>query len=142
MNPIHSGKVEKGKLILNNPNRYLVHLCGLEGREVELILRKRKKQRTLQQDRYYFGVVVKCLMNKTGYNKQQMHDALKEKFASTRDEKTGLLIIESTATMDTKRFIEYCDEIKQWADEFFEGDCYIPSPNEVSYDDEYIEESD
>ena len=139
MNPIHSGKVEKGKLILNNPNRYLVHLVRFEGKEVEIVLRKKENQRTLPQNRYYFKVIVEILMGETGYTKQQMHDALKEKFASYRDEKTGLLIIESTAKMKTKRFIQYCDDIKQWAAEFF--GCYIPDPNEVDYDNEPMPET-
>ena len=58
-----------------------------------------------------------------------MHDALKEKFASRRDEKTGLLIVESTAKMDTVRFMKYYDDIQVWAAEFL--DVYIPDPNEA-----------
>ena len=133
MNPVFTGTIEKGKLKLDNPHRYLVHLAKFEGKEIELVLRKKENQRTLPQNRYYFKVIVEILMDETGFNKQQMHDALKEKFASARDEKTGLLIIESTARMKTKRFIQYCDDIKQWAAEFF--GCYIPDPNQVDYQD-------
>lgn len=72
--------------------------------------------------------MVEILCNHTGYDKETMHEALKAKFASRTDPDTGLLVIESTAKMDTKRFNQYYDDIQRWAAEFL--DCYIPSPNE------------
>jgi hypothetical protein len=133
MNPIHSGKVEKGKLILNNPNRYLVHLVGFEGKDVELVLRKKKSQRSLNQNAWYFGVIIEVLREHLGYDKDEIHEALKNKFASKTDERTGLVIVESTARMDTKRFGEYCEQIQRWAAEFLQ--VYIPDPNQVDYEE-------
>ena len=126
--PVLTGRIEKGKLILDSPHRYLVRLSVLNGKLVELILRPRRKQRSINQNAAYWGIVIEILCNHTGYDKDTMHEALKAKFASHQDPDTGLLIIESTAKMDTKRFNKYYEEIQRWAAEFL--DCYIPSPNE------------
>lgn len=129
--PIHTGSVINGKLTLDNPHRYLVHLSALNGKQIELVLRKQRKQRSIQQNAAYWGIVVEILSNHTGYDKETMHQALKSKFASRIDPKTGLRIIESTAKMGTERFNRYYAEIQQWASEFL--GCYIPSPNECDY---------
>ena len=134
MTAIFTGTVEKGKLILDKPNKYLVKLASLEGKKIELVIRKKKSQRSIQQNRAYFGIAVEILSNHTGFSKDEIHDALKQKFASRTDDKTGLTIVESTAKMTTIRFMEYYAGIQQWAAEFL--NCFIPSPNEVDYTDE------
>jgi len=128
MNPIHTGTVTHGKLILDAPQRYLVTLARLEGKPIELVVRRRRSQRSLNQNAAYWGIAVEILSEHTGYDKETMHEALKAKFASRRDEKTGLLIVESTAKMDTKRFNRYYEDIQRWAVEFL--GVRIPSPNE------------
>ena len=128
MNPIFHGRVEKGKLILDSPDRFRVHLSRYEGQAVEVVVRKKKSQRSIQQNKAYFGIAVEILCEHTGFTREEMHDALKQKFASRVDEKTGLTIIESTADMDTVRFCQYYEDIQRWAIEFL--NVYIPSPNE------------
>lgn len=128
MNPVFLGKVEKGKLILDSPDRFRVHLSRYEGQPVEIVIRKKKSQRSLQQNRAYFGIAVEILCEHTGFRREEMHGALKQKFASRIDEKTGLTIIESTADMDTARFCRYYDDIQRWAAEFL--GVYVPDPNE------------
>ena len=136
MNPIHSGKVEKGKQIFDNPHRYLVHTLKFEGKRFEIVLRAPKKQRSNPQNAYYWGVVIEILKTYLeGYTAEEIHEALKIKFASRHDPETGLVVVESTAGMDTKRFNEYFEAIKQWAAEFFDN-CYIPDPNEAEYDEQ------
>lgn len=129
MTPVFRGKIEKGKLALDTPDRFRVHLSRYEGQSVEVVVRKKKSQRSLQQNRAYFGIAVEILCDKTGFNREEMHDALKQKFASRIDEKTGLTIIESTADMDTVRFMKYYDDIQKWAAEFL--GVYVPDPNEA-----------
>ena len=126
--PVFTGRIENGKLILDSPHRYIVRLSALNGKLVELVIRKRRSQRSPNQNAAYWGIVVEILSNHTGYDKDTMHEALKAKFASRTDEKTGLLVIESTAKMNTVRFNRYYSDIQQWAAEFL--GCYIPSPNE------------
>jgi len=133
MTPIFTGEIINGKLKLDNPNRYLVHLSSLNGKKIELVLRRRKSKRSLQQNKAYWGIAIEILKNHLGYDKDEMHHALKVKFASRTDPDTGLVIVESTTKMDTKRFGEYYADIQRWAAEFL--NCYIPSPNEIDYQD-------
>jgi hypothetical protein len=124
------GNIEKGKLILEAPHAYLVYLASLEGKRIELILKKRKSQRSLAQNSYYWGVVIEILSNHTGYESEEMHEALKVKFLSEgTDEKTGLIKVKSTAKMNTDEFIKYTDKIIRWAAQ--DLGVFIPDPNQV-----------
>lgn len=130
MNPVFTGTIEKGKLKFDNPHKYIVRIASLEGKKIELILRQQKSKRSLQYNRYYFGVIVEVLANHLGYDKQSMHDNLKLKFASSPDlSHDGMLIIERTSKMTTVRFMKYCADIQQWAAEFL--GVYLPDPNEI-----------
>lgn len=133
-NPIFTGIVENGKLKLDKPFKYTVRLAQLNGKRVELIVRPEKKQRTNPQNAAYWKLVIEILSSHTGFSKDEIHEAMKVKFASRTDPETGLVIVESTTKMDTKRFIEYYEDIQRWAAEFL--DCYIPSPNECDYEQE------
>ena len=126
--PTFQGVVNKG--VLQVEARFYPYLASLEGQKVEIVVRKRKSKRSLEQNAAYWGIVVESLADHLGYDKDTMHHALKEKFASRRDDR-GLLIVESTAKMDTKRFNKYYEDIQRWAAEFL---CFrIPDPNEVDF---------
>jgi len=132
MIPIHTGKVEQGKLILFNHQKYLAQVLKLEGKEIELTVRQKKKQRSNDANRYYWGVIVEIISEHIGYDREETHFNLKLKFASQPDaEKDGMVRAKSTADMDTKEFSQYCDSIKRWAAEFL--GVYIPDPGECEY---------
>ena len=132
MNPILKGKVAQGKLILDQPSKYLVRLSQLEGKRIELVIRKEKSQRSLDQNSYYWGCVVEILSKFCGYEAEEMHEALKEKFLSAPEiDAHGLRKIKSTAKLNTAEFTEYLDKIKRWASQ--ELSVYIPDPNEADY---------
>jgi hypothetical protein len=75
-------------------------------------------------------------MEWSGYDKDEMHQALKEKFL--RIEKVeGLPSTRSTADLTTLEFMDYIDEIVRWA--ATQG-VDIPEPSEVTTrGDVYIE---
>ena len=129
MNPVLYGKVERGKLVLDYPEQLVVRLASLEGKRVEVIVRKETKTRTNQQNRYLFGVVYAIISDCTGYDPEQVHDAMKVKFASKHLD-NGLVITERTSKMTTERMTQYIDDIKRWASEFL--GCYIPDAGEVA----------
>jgi hypothetical protein len=130
--PIHRGKVEKGKLILEDPSRYLLRIASLEGKRVELSLKKYRENRSDNQNRYYWAVVVELLANHCGYAPEEMHEALKIKFLSSqpRDEH-GLVKIGSTARLNTDEFIQYTNKIVIWA--ATELQVFIPDPSQVEF---------
>jgi hypothetical protein len=51
LSPILYGKVEKGKLILDYPEKFIVRLASLEGKRVEVVVRKETNTRTSQSNR-------------------------------------------------------------------------------------------
>jgi len=84
INPIFRGTIREGKINLDNPARFAAHLKNYEGKRVEVVLRKEKSQRSLNQNSYYHGVVVKTLSDFTGYDPEEMHEVLKFKFLRIR----------------------------------------------------------
>jgi hypothetical protein len=128
--PIHRGKVTQGKMILDNQSRFLVCLSRLEGKEIEVTVRKKKAQRSLEQNKAYWGIAVEILSDHLGYERDETHDLLRAKFLSRVDDK-GLMIIRSTTSLSTVEFMEYYEKIQRWAASFL--NCYIPSPGECDY---------
>jgi hypothetical protein len=126
MNPVFSGIIEKGKIKLDNHNRYLVQISRLEGQRIEVVLRKQKAARSNNQNSYYWGVCLEILSNHLGYTADEMHEILKFKFLKTV--KADMEYIKSTTKLNTAEFEEYLTKIKQWA--AAELNCYIPDPNE------------
>ena len=97
-----------------------------EGTILELVV-KEVENRTQLQNSYYWGQVIgspsiegSLLSNETfqGYTKQELHEALKEKFE-----------VKSTAGMEQEEFTEYINKIIRWAAEFAE--IYIKEPEDV-----------
>ena len=73
------------------------------------------------QNNYYWKCIVQALAEELGYFPDEMHDILKVKFASEwqsviiNDKTIGLQVIKSSATLDTKEFEVYADQIRIWA---------------------------
>ena len=96
------------------------------GTILELVV-KEVESRTQLQNSYYWGQVIgspskegSLLSSETfqGYTKQELHEALKEKFE-----------VKSTAGMEQEEFTEYINKIIRWAAEFAE--IYIKEPEDV-----------
>jgi len=126
--PVFYGQVKKGRVVLDRPDQYLVHVASLEGKLIELTLQKERHIRTLNQNRYYWGVVVEILANHFGYDKDEMHEALKFKFLK-RHEDSALPTVGSTAKLSTVEFGDYIDTVVRWAASEYR--VVIPEANEV-----------
>lgn len=130
--PIFTGTINEGKLILDNPQKYLVQLSYLNGKKIELILRKKRSQRSLQQNSYYWGVVIEILRNHFGYEPEEMHEALKIHFLKLENHKApGLVSVKSTTRLSTDEFNAYVNRVVTWAAQ--EYGVYIPDPRQVEY---------
>jgi hypothetical protein len=129
MNPIYKIKIENGKIYW--PEVYLP-----DG-EYELIIRKPKKGRSSNQNRYYFGVVLRLLSDHTGYSVDDLHETMKSMFNPLRLEfntKKGTEAIrasKSTTELTTVKMEEYLSQIREWASQSL--GVFIPLPNEVDY---------
>ena len=97
-----------------------------EGTILELVV-KEVENRTQLQNSYYWGQVIgspsiegSLMSNEMfqGYTKQELHEALKEKFD-----------VKSTAGMEQEEFTEYINKIIRWAAEF--AGMYIKEPEDI-----------
>lgn len=87
-----------------------------------------KKTRSLSQNKYYWGVVVKILSQHTGYTSDEIHQELARMFLSYTT--GGKKFVKSTAKLNTFDFEQYLEKCRQWA--WKEMNAHIPLPNEVT----------
>lgn len=137
MIPIFKGKVEKGRLIWNDPEKRAVYIASLEGKEIEETIKKAVDRRTTQANKYLWGVCYAIISESTGYDPEQVHIEMKRRFASKRvpyQTQNGIqdefFITESTRKMDSVRFTKYVDDVKKFAAEFL--GLYIPEAGEIA----------
>ena len=84
-------------------------------------VKKQRNNRSKMQNNYYWACIVQPLGESLGYFPDEMHDTLKVKFASEwqsieiNDKQIGLQKVNSTASMNTKDFEVYADQIRIWA---------------------------
>lgn len=91
-----------------------------------LSIKKWYKPRSLQENAYYWGVVIELLCGHTGYTPEEMHDCLKAKFLPHGVDEYGLEHVKSTTKLSTVEFETYMEDIRRWASS--ELDVYIPDP--------------
>jgi hypothetical protein len=128
-NPIFEGSVTGGKLSLDDRERFLNYLYSLEGKRVQVRVEKEVRRRSLNQNQYYWGVVLKLIADHIGAETEEIHDALKYQFAAKRF--IGNLVAPaSTKRLDTIDFEAYLEKVRRWAVE--ELGVVIPLPNEVT----------
>ena len=92
--------------------------------------------RSLMQNRYYWGVVIKYLSKEIGYLPEIIHQYMGKKFLTPvycgMPDSGSLHFHPSTKTLSTKEFDDYIQKIRIWAGEFLSLD--IPLPNQTNYD--------
>ncbi len=126
MNPIFPGKIEKGKLLLDNVSSFNSYKTSFEGKRIQLILRKYKTQRSIPENNYYWGVIIKILADYLGYTPEETHEALKWKFLR----KGGKIeTVRSTTDLTTTEAEIYYENIRIWS--LTEYQVKIPLPNEI-----------
>jgi hypothetical protein len=127
--PIFRGTVEKGRICLDYPGTFKALLARLEGKQIALRVTKHHHSRSLNQNAYYWGIVIPLLAESCGYEDEEMHDALKHRFLRDRaNEKGGLVLVRSSAALNTAEFTEYIEQIRRLAAEM---GVAIPDPAAV-----------
>ena len=139
------GKINKnGDLIIHNRKAFAELLLNLRNKDVEIIISKRRKKRSGNQNRYYWGVLIPCiqqgLFDTQGewLNTEEVHAFLKVhfNFKEITNTSTGEMVKlgKTTTELTTIEFEEYQDKCRQFADEFL--NVIIPLPNtqsEINY---------
>lgn len=134
MTPIFYGQVKNGRLALDKRDKFQKYLLSLNG-AVQLRLEKIKNIRTLAENRYYWGVIVKMVSDAMAVIPDHAHEFLKALFLKSGVDFKGkrYTIVRSTASLSVKEFEEYCEQCRAWAAS--ELETAIPLPNEISLDD-------
>ena len=129
--PIFEGKIKNGKLILREKKGFRIWLDGLEGQEVQAIIRRPQRIRSQNENKYYWGIVVEMISNETGQDKETIHNVLKDLFLKERIflKNKEYEVIKSTAELTTIQFEEFLRQCRQWAS--MELGIYVPEPNEI-----------
>lgn len=131
------GLVTDGKLPAEVSDKIAAVIRRMEGKRVLVTVREQKRRRSLNQNAFYWGVVVEAVtqMFRDAGNyvdPEDVHDFLKlrvGKLAQVFVDPNGEVIKStgSTTKLSTQEFEVYLDRIRAWAAEF---GVVIPLPNE------------
>ncbi len=138
MKPIlnYTGRVTGGQLKIVHRAKFDAELLHLEGDEVEIEVKK-KKRRSGQLNRYYWGVVVALIQEGmidqgNDVSRNDVHYYLKYRFNYKElVNKNGgevIQIPDTTTELTNTQFMEYMEKCKQFAAEFLS--VVIPEPME------------
>lgn len=129
--PLFTGRVlPGGLLVLDRAKDYGAHVRSLRGRFVEVIVRKRRTQRSSQANRFYFGVVIALIAEHCGYEKDEMHEALAMRFLRIEDDPiTGSPRRKRTPHTDTAEFADYVEACIRFGAEL---GVVIPAPGAIA----------
>jgi hypothetical protein len=137
--PIFDGILKDGKPKVLGRERYKFdkYLRMIpDGTFLDIIIRKHEETVSDPLRKYYWAVVAQMIADHVGHSKEAIHEALKLKFSSYVDEKTGLTIIESVFSNESEIAVSkkkvFIQNVRAWASDFL--DMQIPEPNEAYYD--------
>jgi hypothetical protein len=132
----HYGYVHEGKLNLQAPELFKQAIRELEGKDVSLTIDKSTKRSNKQNSYYWSGVIpiIQYGLQQVGVkmSAEQTHDLLKYKFlvedVCTDDGEVLFQTLGSTTKLNTIKFNEYIESIREWAMEYL--GIEVPDPNE------------
>ena len=134
MIPVFRGKRIGKKIKLYKKEQFNTYLMSLP-EDIEVIVRAKRDTRSDQQNRYYWGVVLKIVADETGHTREELHEILKSISMVTKTciQLNGEVygVVRSTTSLNTKEMEDYLSECRQWASQKL--GCYVPLPNEVEY---------
>lgn len=130
---VFTGRITAGKLHVRGWKPLAIRDC-----EVLITVERARATRSLAQNAWYWGCILKLLSDHTGYTVDELHEYCKQRFNSKKVafcDEHGVVKDEETIGLSTTRlnkitFGEYCEAIRQWAAEDLH--VYIPDPNEVA----------
>jgi hypothetical protein len=126
-----TARVENGKMINLNRDKLNTQIHYFEGKDIEIIIRKKKRSRTNQQNKAQWWYYTE-LGNYLGYTPEEMHEICKFKFLKrdgyNEESKEHIEYYKSTSSLTISEHSEYLDKIRIWASSL---GFYLPEPNEI-----------
>lgn len=121
--------IQKGQMKMPNRLKFEKFVQSKRDGDYILSVKKKKKYRSDQQNKYLWGVIYKIISDETGYLDEEVHAHLARKFLLDRSGK--IPVPKSTTELSTMEFEEYTENCRRWGAK--ELGLNIPLPNEVDY---------
>lgn len=137
MKLIYFASIDNGLLKIHNRKGFDKDVAALSCKEVSITIEKKKKQRSNEQNRYYWGCLIpivqaglKDMGHEVGIN--DTHEFLKANFCKKEivDENSGEIysMPQSTTELTTTGFMDFIAAVQKFGAEFL--NINIPAPNE------------
>ena len=133
------GTAERGKIEWDTGEalRWAKILGNLEGRRIEITIRRERKVKSAKQRGYYWAVIVPMIAEDVGEfgrnGLQRVHDGLRYLFLTVTDPRTGMTRVRSTEELDTVETEQYHEQCRIWANT--DRHIWIGLPNEYEIGD-------
>lgn len=134
---VGTAQVKAGKLFITHRRAFDQQVRLLDERwMLEVTVKRLRATRSIQANRYWWGVCLALASEKTGYTPEELHEIAKQLFIPKKlaicdgnGEVVGDFVMGgSTRAMNTSEFYQFAERFKQWCAETL--DLYIPDPNE------------
>ena len=125
-----NGTIAGGAFLPQSEAYYRHQLSKFEGKEVQMILKPKKRVRTLPQNSYYWWCL-EIIIESQGNTPEELHEIFKSMFCPRKFIKyknKEISMPKSTAELTTVEFMDYFDRVKQEAAEL---GVILPEPNEL-----------
>lgn len=128
--PLFRATVNAGILNFQDKAGFAQHVRGLEGKLVEVIVKKYTVKRSSPQNRYFHGVVLPMITDAMGeQNQDYVKDALKWHFLR-KTLPGGLETVRATSELNTEEFTDFIEKCRHLAAEMYGID--IPDPSKYT----------
>ena len=126
MKPRLHAQIKDGKIIPDNITVFKSWLKKLEGKEVQIIIEKRKNIRSLKANNYYW-LLIELIAQELGYTKEEAHEAFKWMFLKKHNVK--IPTVRSTSDLDNEEFTDYIEKVKVFSAQ--ELNMFLPEPEDL-----------
>lgn len=134
MEPKFTGTAKNGCFIADRADLRMAYLNGLNGKVVEEIIRIPKDIKSLQQLRYFHGVVCQIASEVSGYTKEEIKGLLKGYFLTqyiAAPDDREIAWVPSLADLKKSEMSDFIDNCITLIATHWHA--VVPSPEEVNY---------
>jgi len=132
--PVWLGAVTKGRLTLDAEAEFRRYIKALPDQPIQLVLQRRKSQRSLDQNAWAFGVAYPIIAEALGYDAHEiddLHYALVAKWGGEHfDTRLGAMLPNKRSSkLSTTEYSEYMEWLVRYAAQEL-GGILVPLPGE------------